>query len=108
MTSTAHWSNDIIVSLSLAYYAPFASLPLLTEIPSFHPKGDRQTDRPTDMCNPTDAIASKNYPSHAKHIMVSVWSPCESTLEECHVEQTTVVAEELEDVVFECQGVVKI
>ena len=55
MTSTAHWSNDIIVSLSLAYYAPFASLPLLTEIPSFHPKGDR----PTDMCNPTDAIASK-------------------------------------------------
>ena len=50
----------------------------------------------------------KNYPSHAKHIVVLVRSPCESSLEECHVEQTTVVAEELEDVVFECQGVVKI
>ena len=40
--------------------------------------------------------------------MVLVWSPCEPSLEECHIEQTTVVAEELEDVVFECQGVVKI
>ena len=53
-------------------------------------------------------LTIKNYPSHAKHIVVLVRSPCESSLEECHVEQTTVVAEELEDVVFECQGVVKI
>ena len=64
MTSTAHWSNDIIVSLSLAYYAPFASLPLLTEIPSFHQNMDRQIllaecSSDADMCNPTDAIASK-------------------------------------------------
>ena len=49
------------------------------------------------------------YPSHAKHIiMVIVWSPCESSLEECHIEQTTVEAEELEEVVFECQGIIKI
>ena len=40
--------------------------------------------------------------------MVFVWSPCESSLEECHIEQTTVEAEELEEVVFECQGIIKI
>ena len=53
-------------------------------------------------------LTQKIYPSHAKHIMVTVWSPCEPSLEEGHIEQTTVVAEELEDIVFECQGVVKI
>ena len=36
--------------------APYATMPLLTEVPS----SKRVTDRPTDMCNPTDAIASKN------------------------------------------------
>ena len=37
-----------------------------------------------------------------------VWSPCESSFEECHIEQTTVEAEELEEVVFKCQGIIKI
>ena len=36
--------------------APYATMPLLTEVPS----SKRVTDRPTDMCNPTDAAASKN------------------------------------------------
>ena len=40
--------------------------------------------------------------------MVIVWSPCESSLEECQIEQTIVEAEELEEVVFERQGIIKI
>ena len=38
--------------------APYAAMPLLTEVPSS--KSKRETDQQTDMCNPTDAIASKN------------------------------------------------
>ena len=34
-------------------------IPSRVDLHDFHQKGHRQTDRPTDMCNPTDAIASK-------------------------------------------------
>ena len=47
------------------------------------------------------------YPSHA-HGVVIIWSPSKPSLEKCHIEQTTVEAEELEQVVLQCQGVVKI
>ena len=47
LTSASHWPTDM------------HHLPLLTEIPSSHQKG-LPTDQQTDMCNPTDAIASNN------------------------------------------------
>ena len=39
--------------------------------------------------------------------MIVVWRPSEPSLEESHIEETTVEAEELEQIVLECQGVVK-
>ena len=45
---------------------------LQAEIPSIQKSvTDRQTDRQTDMCNPTDAIAS-NDPKFAKLTMIMV------------------------------------
>ena len=51
----AEWAADI--SLELLH----GEIPSRVDLHEFHhQKGHRQTDRPTDMCNPTDAIASKN------------------------------------------------
>ena len=46
------------------------------------------------------------YPSHSKYVDHTVWRSCESSLKECHIEQTTVETEELEKVILDSQRVV--